>query len=247
MANIMEQLEALSNKDWQNLFSAIEEDSRRRVASLKEDLQYRYIGEIDCPTEMYQDFATVKDVEGKGKTNWFVCSDGSFFTCDDATVDALYDSGRVVDYEFPFEIERMEKYERLSKDERISFRVALQGILESEAKEIVCWELGIPAYDNVYVFEISETYVDSSTKEEEIKTCTRDIEADSEANAKEKLNSELFKIGSVVSSGRRFTAEDNRKMRESGKIFGYRGGIPYTITLKNRDIVLKEIKKNDLF
>lgn len=55
MANIMEQLEALSNKDWQNLFSAIEEDSRRRVASLKEDLQYRYIGEIDCPTEMYQD------------------------------------------------------------------------------------------------------------------------------------------------------------------------------------------------
>ena len=133
MANIMEQLEALSNKDWQNLFSAIEEDSRRRVVSLKEDLQYRYIGEIDCPTEMYQDFATVKDVEGKGKTNWFVCSDGSFFTCDDATVDALYDSGRVVDYEFPFEIERMEKYEQLSKDERISFRVALQGILESEA------------------------------------------------------------------------------------------------------------------
>ena len=121
MANIMEQLEALSNKDWQNLFSAIEEDSRRRVASLKEDLQYRYIGEIDCPTEMYQDFATVKDVEGKGKTNWFVCSDGSFFTCDDATVDALYDSGRVVDYEFPFEIERMERYEQLSKDERISF------------------------------------------------------------------------------------------------------------------------------
>ena len=36
-------------------------------------------------------------------------------------------------------------------------------------------------------------------------------------------------------------------MRESGKIFGYRGGIPYTITLKNREIVLKEIKKNDLF
>ena len=117
MTNIMAQLEALSNKDWQNLFSAIEEDSRRRVASLKEDLQY--IGEIDCPTEMYQDFATVKDVEGKGKTNWFVCSDGSFFTCDDATVDALYDSGRVVDHEFPFEIERMEKYEQLSKDERM--------------------------------------------------------------------------------------------------------------------------------
>ena len=52
MANIMAQLEALSNKDWQNLFSAIEEDSQRRVANLKEDLQYRYIGEIDCPTEM---------------------------------------------------------------------------------------------------------------------------------------------------------------------------------------------------
>lgn len=247
MTNIMAQLEALSNKDWQNLFFAIEEDSRKQIASLKEDLKYRYIGEIDCPEEMYQDFATTKDVKGKGKTNWFVCSDGSFFTCGDATVDALYDSGRVVDYEFPFEVERMERYEQLSKDERTSFRIALQGISESEAKEIVCWEFGIPAYDNVYMFEVSEICVDSSDMSEEVKTYTRNIEADNEIEAKEKLNSELFEIGSVVSSGRRFTAEDNRKMRESGKLFGYKGGTPYTITLKNRNIVLKEVKKNDLF
>ncbi len=62
MTNIIAQLEALDNKDWQQLFSAMEEDSRIQVASMEIDLQYRYIGEIDCPTEMYHDFATVKDL-----------------------------------------------------------------------------------------------------------------------------------------------------------------------------------------
>ncbi len=243
MTNIMAQLEALDNKDWQQLFSAMEKDSRIQVAGMEIDLQYRYIGEIDCPTEMYHDFATVKDVNGKGKTNWFVCSDGSYFTCDDATVDVLFDSGKVVDYEFPFEEERMERYEQLSKDEKISFRMALQGISESIAKEIVCEELGVSAYSNVYVFDISETQVDSSDMSEEIKTYTENIEADNESEAREKLDLRLFDIGTVICSGKRFTAEDNIKMRESGKIFGYEGGTPYAITIKDRNIVLKEVSK----
>ena len=34
-------------------------------------------------------------------------------------------------------------------------------------------------------------------------------------------------------------------MRESGKIFGYKGGTVYTITLKSRNITLEEVKKNN--
>lgn len=139
MMNIMKQLEAFSNKEWENLFSVMEAEERRSVASLDNSLLYRYMGEVDCPEEMLQDFATIEDIRrcGGGKTNWFLCSDGSFITCGDCATDALFESGKVVDYEFPFEIERNEKYERLSKDDRIAFRVALQGITKEQAEEIV--------------------------------------------------------------------------------------------------------------
>ena len=246
MSNIMAQLENLDNRGWNELFAHMEREERRSVTRRNNDLLYRYLGEIDCPEEMYQEFATVDDIRRCGrKTNWFVCSDGSFFTCGDCAIDSLFESGKVVDYEFPFEIERMEKYNRLSKDEKIAFRVASQGISETEAKEIVCYELGIPAYENIYIFSVDETLVDSSDNSEESKTYTRSIEADTEEEAREKLALESHKVVSVVSSGRRFTAEDNRKMRESGKIFGYKGGTTYTITLKNRNITLEEVKKNN--
>ena len=246
MSNIMAQLENLDNRGWNELFAHMEREERRSVTRRNNDLLYRYLGEIDCPEEMYQEFATVDDIRRcGGKTNWFVCSDGSFFTCGDCATDSLFESGKVVDYEFPFEIERMEKYNRLSKDEKIAFRVASQGISETEAKEIVCYELGIPAYENIYIFSVDETLVDSSDNSEESKTYTRSIEADTEEEAREKLALESHKVGSVVSSGRRFTAEDNRKMRESGKIFGYKGGTTYTITLKSRNITLEEVKKNN--
>ena len=139
MMNIMKQLEAFSNKEWENLFSVMEAEERRSVASLDNSLLYRYMGEVDCPEEMLQDFATIEDIRrcGGGKTNWFLCSDGSFITCGDCATDALFESGKVVDYEFPFEIERNEKYERLSKDDRIAFRVVLQGITKEQAEEIV--------------------------------------------------------------------------------------------------------------
>lgn len=248
MLNIMEQLEGLNNRERSKLFAHMEREERRSVSNRGNDLLYRYLGEVDCPEEMFQDFATVEDVKKcGGKTNWFVCSDGSFFTCGDCATDALFESGKVVDYEFPFEVERNEKYSRLSKDERIAFRVELQGINETEAKEIVCYELGIPAYENIYVFSVEETLLDSFDNSEEVKTYTRSIEADTEEKAKEKLALESHKVGSIVSSGRRFTAEDNRKMRESGKIFGYKGGTTYTITLKSRNITLKEVKKNNAY
>lgn len=249
MSNIMEQLEALSNREWEKLFSTMETEERRSVASLDNSLLYRYMGEIDFPEDMLQDFATMEDIRrcGGRKTNWFLCSDGSFITCGDCATDALFESGKVVNHEFPFEIERNEKYDRLSKDERIAFRVELQGISETEAKEIVCYELGIPAYENIYMFSVEEILLDSSNNSEETKTYTRNIEADTEEEAREKFVSESRKVGSVVSSGRRFTAEDNRKMRESGKLFGYKGGIAYTITLKSRNITLVEVKKNNCY
>ena len=62
MSNIMEQLEALSNRDWENLFHAMEAEERRNVASLNDNLLYRYMGEIDCPEDMLQDFATMEDI-----------------------------------------------------------------------------------------------------------------------------------------------------------------------------------------
>lgn len=38
---------------------------------------------------MFYEFATVDDVRKcGGKTNWFVCSDGSFFTCGDCATDS---------------------------------------------------------------------------------------------------------------------------------------------------------------
>ena len=247
MSNIMEQLEALSNKEWENLFSTMEREERRSVESLDNNLLYRYLGEVDCPEEMLQDFATMEDIRrcGGRKTNWFLCSDGSFITCGDCATDALFESGKVVNHEFPFEVERNEKYDRLSKDDKIAFRVVLQGIAEKEAKEIVCYELGIPAYENIYIFSVNETLVDSHDNSEEVKTYTRSIEADTEEEARKKLALGSHKVGSIVSSGRRFTSEDNKKMCESGKIFGYKGGTPYTITLKSRNITLEKVKKNN--
>lgn len=245
MSNIMEQLEDFNSREWSELFAHMEREEYRSISNRGNDLLYRYLGEVDCPEEMFYDFATVEDVRKcGGKTNWFVCSDGSFFTCGDCATDSLFESGKVVSYEFPFEIERNKKYSKLSKEERIVFRVELQGISETEAKEIVCNELGIPAYENIYVFSVEEILLDSSNNSEEVQTYTRNIEANTEEEAKEKFVSESRKVGSIVSSGRRFTAEDNRKMRESGKIFGYKGGTPYTITLKSRNVTLVEVKKN---
>lgn len=245
MLNTIEILEGLSEKEWSALFERAEKAEQKAVQSRNADLLYRYLGEIDCPEEMLQDFATMEDIRRcGGKTNWFVCSDGTFFTCGDCAVDSLFESGKVVDYKFPFEIERDKRYFSLSKDERISFRVNLQEISETTAKEIVCSEMGIPAYKNIYLFSVIETHFDSFDKSEETKEYKSRIEADTEEEAREKLVLDFREVGSIITSGKRFTKEDNIKMREPGKLFGYKGGTPFTITLKDRKFSLLEVKEN---
>lgn len=245
MSDIMELLETLNPKDWQELFAHIEKEERRIVSSRNDEILYRYLGEIDCPEDMLYDFATIKDIEKcGGKTNWFICSDGSFFTCGDCATDSLLMSAKVVYCKFPFEIKRDEIYHALSKEERIAFRVKLQGITTAEAKEIVCDELGIPAYENTYKFSVKEILLDTSNNSEEMKTYTMPVLADTEEEARERLVSMSHKVGAVVCTGTKFTKEDNRKMQESGRIFGYRGGTPYTIILKSRDLILVGVEKN---
>lgn len=246
MQNIMQQLEQLNSREWDELFAHMEREERRSIASRNNDLLYRYLGEIDCPEEMFQDFATVADVRNAGgKTNWFVCSDGTFFTCGDCAVDALFDSGKTVDYEFPFEMEREEKYRRLSKDERIAFRIALQGISEEQAKEIVCHELGITAYKNTYKFSIKETFVNSFDKATETKTYMEFVEADTEEEAREKFIAESYGIGFVAERGSIYTEEDKKRIPESVRIFSCKGGTPYTVSLQSRDITLIAVWENE--
>lgn len=246
MENTIGLLEGLSGSEWRDLFSRAEQEESKELKAQSKGKLYRYLGEIDCPEEMFSDFATVEDVaRSGGKANWFVCSDGTFFTCGDYAVDFLFESGKVVDYIFPFEIERNEKYDFFSKEERISFRVNTQGISESEAKEIVCYELGVPAYDNSYLFSYKEVLVNSIDNSEKERSGNVNIVADTEEEAREKLISQFHKVGSVVESGTVFSDEDRVKMRQSGKFFGYKGGTPYTVTLRKLDFDLLEVKKND--
>lgn len=137
--DIIKQLEALNAKDWKFLFSEMEQMEKKSISTRDNNLLYRYLGEIDDPEEMLYDFATNNDLQKCHgmKLNWFICSDGSFFFCGDCATDALFDSGKVVDNEFSFEIERLKKYNRLSYNEKIAFRIALQGITKEQAEKIV--------------------------------------------------------------------------------------------------------------
>ena len=109
-----------------------------------DNLLYHYLGEVDNPEDMLYEFAPLKAVtECKGKTNWFICSDGTFFTCGDYIADMLFSSGKVVFYEFPFESKRNNRYSRLSRDKKVSFRMELQCISEKQARKIVCEEAGL--------------------------------------------------------------------------------------------------------
>lgn len=248
--DVMAFVAQLDNKDWSILFAQMEKVAQANIARRDGDILYRYLGEIDDPSEMLESFATVKDVQYAGKTNWFVCSDGTFYTCGDAEVDILFESGKVVDYLFPFEIERDEIYNALNKDAKIAFRVKLQGITETEAKEIVCTELGIPAYKNTYVFTITRIIYDDYTKTDTEEKYNCYIEADTEDGAYHKLYATstghaTLKVGAIISTGKCYTAEDNQKMREMNKsIFNYCGGIRYTRTVKACNIKLTEVFQN---
>ena len=247
--NILENLSELNNTDWNNVFSHMEKVARENIANRDNNLLYRYLGEIDCPSEMFEMFATVDDVANcNGKTNWFICSDGTFFTCGDEEVNILFEEGKVVDYEFPFEVELYNRYELLSRDERVNFRMQLQNITELEAKEIVYRELGIPLYKYSYTFAFEYTLHDSFDNSEETKQGRCEIPANSESEAYDELyRNQLLYLhkGAVVQTGTRYTKEDNDKAREMGiSIFKYKGGTPFTITVVDCKVELTKVVKN---
>lgn len=248
--DIMQQLVNLSNNEWREMFVQMEREEQRSIFNRDKNLLYRYLGEIDYPEEMLYEFATINEVQGKGKTNWFVCSDGTFFTCGDCAVDTLFDSGKVVNYKFPFELERIKKYNSLSKDERIAFRINLQGITEIKAKEIVCSELGISPYKYIYKLHIKEVFLNSFDNTTETKEYTIWEEGNSQKDAENKFAYNSHKIGTIVCRGTKFTTEDNRKMKEMNILPICRNngvGIPYSITLIDRKISLIKVEKNDRY
>lgn len=230
-------LGSLTSSQWKDMFSEMENQAKSNVSNRKKGLVYRYLGELDCPEEAFSEFATVNDVNNAmGKTNWFICSDGTFYTCGDCEVDLIFESGHCTDMLFPFEEERADGYAKLSKDERIQFRINLQGLDKTKAKEIVCYELDIPAYDYAFVFTVEDELLNSITNEKETKSYCMRIEADSINDAEEKLTTQLIPVGSIVEEGTRFTKEDNKKMRELGTCLGYHGGTKFSICLTNRKI-----------
>lgn len=248
--NIMAQLETLSSEQWQNLFDSAIKAGAQEVKQ-NGDILYRYLGELDDPSEAYSSFATAKDVNSSwDKDNWFIGSNGKFFRCSDYAAESIFDSGKCVEDLFPFEEKRFNLYDSLSKEQRISFRIKYQGMDEQEAKEMVCNELGIPAYQFTFTYAIVETHLDDSTMKTEEHSFNECVEADSKEEAEQKLNTGLRKINSVVQSGTRYSKEDNRKIRESGNLsiglFGYAGiGTPYTITVKDRTVTFIKQEKNN--
>lgn len=117
-----------------------------RIETIRDssNLLYRYLGEVDNPEDMLYEFAPLKAVEEcKEKTNWFLCSDGTFFTCCDYLTDMLFNSGQVVFQKFSFELKRNNKYFRLPTEKKVSFRMELQCISEKLARKIVYEEIGL--------------------------------------------------------------------------------------------------------
>ena len=243
--DISELLEGLNSKDWSDLFAKVDEMAHNTIAS-REDVLYRYIGEIDCPEEMLSMFATDRDVRrAGGKANWFICSDGTFFTCGDATMEAIFEEGKNVDYIFPFEEERQSFYDSLSFEEKIAFRVKLQNISATEAKEIVYCEMDIPPYANTYIFSVDRTTVDSFDNSEKSEHFDIHIEADSEDEARGKLSEYgKFEIGDIIVTGTRYTAEESKNVSAIEIVFGSGKGTQYTISVKDIYINLIDVKSN---
>lgn len=246
MKSIPELLESLSSKDWRDLFSKMEEMAHKTISS-HEDVLYRYIGEIDDSEEMLSMFATESDIKrAGGKSNWFICSDGTFFICGDVTAEAIFDKGKNVDYVFPFEEERQTFYDGLSFEEKIAFRVNLQHISATKAKEIVCCEMDIPTYENTYVFCVEKTTVNSLDNSEDIEVFNTFVEADNEEDAYSKLISTCgqMKIGEIIATGTRYTKEESKNLSAIGMVFGNRKGMHYTISVKDVKINLIDVKSN---
>ena len=225
-----------------DIFKVVEEVAENNIDSRDDTLMYRYLGEIDDPTELFQLFATVDDITScDGKCNWFICSDGTFYSCGDAEVNALFERNKVVEHKFPFEIERDEMYNNLDRDERISYRMEVQRISRTNATEIVCDELGISAYNYKFTFKVyTGLYNDLDETESEVVKKV-DVLANSESEAFEKLYEMgyIHDYGYIVESGTKYTEEDNRNAKETGKfIFSSSYGKHYNIRVQDTKVIL---------
>lgn len=225
-----------------DMFKVVEEVAENNIDSRDNTLMYRYLGEIDDATELFQLFATVDDITScDGKYNWLICSDGTFYSCGDAEVNVLFERNKVVEHKFPFEIERDEMYNNLDRDERISYRMEVQHISRTTATEIVCDELGISAYNYNFTFKVyTRLYNDlDETESEVVKTVA--VLAYSESEALEKLYEMgyIHEYGYIVESGTKYTEEDNRKAKEMGKsIFSCNCGKHYTVRVQDTKVIL---------
>lgn len=238
----MDRLVNFTPEQWEEMFSFIKQLAQEEVEKKRGRLEYRYLGECDDPEEMLPEFVPKSLVENVGKTNWFVRSDGSFFTCGDATCDNILDSRSSTDCLFPFEEYRNSIYEDLSMNDRIAFRINLQGATETEAKEIVCYELGIPAYENSYLFEIVYKTINSVTNESDTRSYQECIEADTEEKAYSKVKKIIPSVGDVTQTGVLYDKGSN--VSTSDMILG-RGGTKYSDTVTDINVNLISVKVNE--
>lgn len=182
---------------WQKAFQQMENRARETAREMKGPFIFH--GEIDCPEEMlHYPTVTMEQVQCAGKANWIEDQNGNFFTVDDATMEELFDNGKII--EGPYYIER--PYDHLgTPDERVRYRVENQHITEHEARLIVGAELGHSLFAYTYTFEVIEIHDDEDHSEWKD---VHHIEADSEAEAYQALDEFIRPVGFVTSEGYNF-------------------------------------------
>lgn len=231
----------IDKNSWNEIFTKLQ--ALKKEGS--RESRYMYIGEIDDPSEAYEYFASKSDVERINyKTNWFITSSGSYITCSDIGAETLFNSGKVVSGE-TFEFMEFIKsvYDDLNKQDRIHFRVAYQGISDRIAKEIVCYELGIPAYGFIYTYMVTEIQINSATGQKLNNTINISVEADSVAESKVILKERIRSPGDTVQTGVLYSDRDNEIMARTGKI-SRDLGTHYKVTVQDVAVQLINTVKN---
>jgi len=193
----------LTNNQWKNLFHEYEQQSKVNATSMNE--KYIYLGEIDCPEEMLSDIhVKLSDVQGIGKINWLKSTTtGKYHHVGDCTLDTLFSSGKIIDYEYESFDPEYEKYCLLSKGEQISYRVKNQGISKQLAKQLVYYEFGY-SFDYVFEYKVTEISCDTSDNSKEEKIHNLTIEADTMEEANIELSSMIRKEGEIICTFTKF-------------------------------------------
>jgi len=187
----------LTNNQWKNLFHEYEQQSRVNASSMNE--KYVYLGEIDCPEEMLSDIhVKLSDVQNIGKINWLKSTtSGKYIHVDDCTLDNLYESGKIIDYEYESFDHEYEKYSLLSKEEQIAYRVQNQGITKQLSKQLVNYEFGY-SFDYTFEYKVTEISCNSFDNSKEEKTYNLTVEADTKEEANVELSSMIRKEGETI-------------------------------------------------